>query len=240
MRQFQHHRTNDGLDMPSNGWLCTFNDMMTLLLVFFVLLFSMGTIDGPMLQEFQKALQSGLGVLEAGYPAATDAPRQHSRPSSDGRQSPDDQTMKKMVARMAERINQGAQIPLVKVGGQGQIMMDNNLLFAFGKADLNPAGESLLRRLADEFRQIPHLIRIEGHTDNIPIRTVEFPSNWELSTARAVRVVKYLINHGRIAPARLMAAGYAASKPLQPNTSPSHRAANRRVEIVLLKGKANE
>lgn len=87
------------------------------------------------------------------------------------------------------------------------------------------------------FRKIPYGIRIEGHTDNISIQTVQYPSNRELSTARAVNVVKYLTRHGRIAPQRLSAAGNAHAKPVLPNTSHANRARNRRVEIVLLKGK---
>ena len=77
-------------------------------------------------------------------------------------------------------------------------------------------------------------IRIEGHTDNVPISNEQFSSNWELSTARAVNVVKYFISEGGIPPERLSAAGYADSKPLSPNVSDHNREINRRVEVVLM------
>jgi chemotaxis protein MotB len=82
---------------------------------------------------------------------------------------------------------------------------------------------------------MPYPIRVEGHTDNVPIHTKRFPSNWELSTIRAVNVLKYFANEGRIDPRRLSAVGYGESKPLVANNSPRDRAKNRRVEIVLLK-----
>lgn len=78
-------------------------------------------------------------------------------------------------------------------------------------------------------------VRVEGHTDNVPIFTERFDSNWELSTARAVRIVKYLIQEGNIAPGRLSAVGYGELRPLVQNDTPEHRARNRRVEIVLVK-----
>ena len=197
-----------------------------------------------MLKTLQKALQSGLGVLEEGHLAAADEsedrrvpPTEAMRHQTASSENSAERTVKDMVIRMAQRINQGADRPLVRVGRQGQIMMENHLLFALGRADLNPDGMLLLRRLAGEFQNIPHNIRIEGHTDNIPIQTSRYPSNWELSTARAVRVVKYLANQGGIAPSRLMAAGYADVRPVRPNTSALNRAGNRRVEFFLLKGK---
>ncbi len=244
MRTLRRHTHIDELELPGNAWLCTFNDMMTLLLVFFVLLFSMGTIDGPLLKNMQQSLQNGLGVLANGKPAA-DRDDQELTPtapatrfSKTGKATiPDDSTVREMTVRIAERINRLEGTQRIKIGAKGQLIMDNSLLFSFGKAELNPEGLAILRRLAQELQAIPNRIRIEGHSDNIPIRTEQYPSNWELSTARAVNVVKYMAGPGRIAPERLAAAGYADVKPLQPNSSPSNRALNRRVEIVLLKGK---
>jgi chemotaxis protein MotB len=82
---------------------------------------------------------------------------------------------------------------------------------------------------------MPYPIRVEGHTDNVPIYTKRFPSNWELSTVRAVNVLKYFADAGGIDPRRLSAVGYGESKPLVANISPQSRAKNRRVEIVLIK-----
>lgn len=240
----RQHFIEDNEDPPASGWLCTFNDMMTLLLVFFVLLFSMGTVDGPMMQNFQKALQSGLGVLGKGSQIAAEDTREkpsHRAKSMIHQPAPaldsDEPSLKEWATQMADRINHKAGKPIIQIGEQGQIRMDNQVLFSLGDADLNPNGLPLLKNLSDAFRNTPYGIRVEGHTDNIAIQTAQFPSNWELSIARAVNVVKYLARHGRIAPQRLSAAGYADAKPVLPNTSHANRALNRRVEIVLLKGK---
>lgn len=244
MRTSPRQTIIEEIELRGNTWLCTFNDMMTLLLVFFVLLFSMGTIDGRMLKNMQQSLQNGLGVLDNGKPTAdrsapetTSAVSKRSPSTANKAALSDDSTVWETAARIVERINLLEGTQRIKIGAKGQILMDNSVMFSFGKAELNPNGLGILRHLAQELKAIPHRIRIEGHTDNIPIQTGRYPSNWELSIARAVNVVKYLAGAGHIAPERLAAAGYADIKPLQPNTSPSNRALNRRVEIVLLKGK---
>ena len=88
--------------------------------------------------------------------------------------------------------------------------------------------------MADQLRPLPNQIRVEGHTDDVPIHTPLFASNWELSTARATTVVQLLIEAGGLDPARLAAAGYAEYRPRLPNDSSDHRARNRRVDIVVL------
>jgi len=244
MKARRRHIAENDFDLPKSGWLVTFNDMMTLLLVFFVLLFSMGTIDGPMVKHFQKSLQSGLGVLNKGQMVAAENETTTSPAwtTAGPTKSPKDAlapgvSTKELAARIVERINQKEGLQRLDIGDQGQIRLNNNILFSFGEAQLNPDGLNVLRLLAEELQPVSHSIRVEGHTDNVPIRTAQYPSNWELSTARAVNVVKYLSGRGNLNPGRLSAAGYADAKPLRPNTSSENRAGNRRVELVLLKGK---
>ena len=105
--------------------------------------------------------------------------------------------------------------------------------FPTGKADLTPAAQHVVTKLADLLRSRPVAIRVEGHTDDRPIRTTKYESNWELSTARASRVVMFLIEQGGIAPDRLSAAGYGEYRPKVPNESEPSRARNRRVDIVV-------
>ena len=185
MRTQRRHRKEDHFELPDNGWLVTFNDMMTLLLVFFVLLFSMGDIDGPMVKHFQKSLQSGLGLLLQGRPIADQENKasininktmaDHPKRENDIAKAHSPQAL---AARMVERINAQEGAQRLKMGKKGQILMDNRILFPFGKADLNPGAVSLLSRLAEELRMVSNGIRVEGHTDNIPIRTAHYPSNW--------------------------------------------------------------
>lgn len=108
----------------------------------------------------------------------------------------------------------------------------DNLLFASGQAELMYEGRELISQLTDILHQFPGEISIEGHTDNVPINTTRFPSNWELSSARAISVLLFLEQEG-IADTRMRAIGYADTRPLQANNSDQNRAANRRVELIL-------
>jgi chemotaxis protein MotB len=106
--------------------------------------------------------------------------------------------------------------------------------FAPGRAELQSSARRVLLMLANALGRVTNLIRVEGHTDDVPIHTPLFASNWELSTARATRVVQFLVEQGHLDPARLSAAGYGEYHPRVPNTSPELRARNRRVDIVVL------
>ena len=227
----------------SAGWLTTFNDLVTLLMVFFVLLFTMGSMDHRLMKEFQFALQSGLGILEAGSMASvavqqplTPVAQQGGSTRSIDASTPEDGSVEAKVTMEAVLEEFAAQRGVnVKYSKDGvQISYEDGLFFNFGKADINPGGTDYLEKLAQAINKLPFAVRVEGHTDNVPIHTSRFPSNWELSIARAVSVVKYFIDVGKINPRRLSAVGYGDSKPLVPNDAPAARAKNRRVEIVLV------
>ncbi|HET8539232.1 MAG TPA: OmpA family protein [Anaeromyxobacter sp.] len=115
------------------------------------------------------------------------------------------------------------------------IRMKSAILFSEAQAALTPKAESVLAGLAPLLAKAPSRLRVEGHTDDVPIRSALFPSNWELSTARAISVIQYLEDHG-IARDRLSVAGYGEFHPFVPNDSAERRALNRRVEIVVLGG----
>ena len=115
-----------------------------------------------------------------------------------------------------------------------RLSFEDQVLFDFGKATINPAGFIFLDTIANTLDKIPYAVRVEGHTDNVPIQTRRFPSNWELSVARAVSVVKYFAEVSNIDPQRLSAVGYGESRPVAANDTLPSRAKNRRVEILLL------
>jgi chemotaxis protein MotB len=106
--------------------------------------------------------------------------------------------------------------------------------FPAGRSELSAAARAVMLDLARELQALPNFIRVEGHTDDLPIHTPQFASNWELSTARATTVVRFLIEAGGLDPARLAAAGYAEYRPRVANDTPETRARNRRVDIVVL------
>lgn len=226
----------------SAGWLTTFNDLMTLLMVFFVLLFTMGTINNNMIMEFQNALQSGLGILGAGSRVSI-AVQQSPSPVTRQRQSTQAENETALedepagAAAIDEALGEFAVQPGVNVRKTKEgvhISFADGLFFNFGRSDINAGGFAFLDKMVLLIHKISYSVRVEGHTDNVPIHTDRFPSNWELSVARAVSVVKYFVDVGKINPQRLSAVGYGKSRPLVSNNSPAGRAKNRRVEIVLV------
>jgi chemotaxis protein MotB len=111
------------------------------------------------------------------------------------------------------------------------------VLFDLGTAEISPKAFPLLNKIGSIISKSSYLVRIEGHTDNLPIHTERFPSNWELSATRAVNVLRYFIEKEKIPPERLSAVGYGEFQPLLPNDSPQHRARNRRMEIIFVGAK---
>jgi chemotaxis protein MotB len=227
----------------SVGWLTTFNDLVTLLMVFFVLLFTMSTIDTKKMQDFQYALQSGLGILEAGKMVSisvrqTQPVNDMSHVMTQAEEVHDNENEVKPGGKLADQIRQLMESGLniqVKHTQQGtRLSFEDQVLFDFGKATINPAGFAFLDTIAKALKRVTYAVRVEGHTDNVPIQTKRFPSNWELSVARAVNVVKYFAEVSNINPQRLSAVGYGESRPVASNDIPTERAKNRRVEILLL------
>jgi chemotaxis protein MotB len=116
----------------------------------------------------------------------------------------------------------------------------DNLLFPRGDADLRPPALAILGKVAGLLKGIPNAITVEGHTCDLPISTERFPSNWELSAARACSVARYLVDKQGLDPKRLAAAGYGESRPVAPNDSEDGRVRNRRVNLVILAHAASE
>jgi chemotaxis protein MotB len=114
------------------------------------------------------------------------------------------------------------------------ISLPEEATFKVGSADVTTDARGLVTRVVDSLKNQPNALRIEGHTDDVPIRTAKYDSNWELSTARAGRVVAWMVQDLGFDPARLSAAGYGEFHPRSPNDTPANRARNRRVDIVIL------
>lgn len=141
-------------------------------------------------------------------------------------------TFRNLVNKLRAMIDAG-QLKVVIRDGRMIIALPNDILFASGKTDVKADGKEALAKVAQVLITVPdrHFL-VAGHTDDLPIKTARFPSNWELSTARAVEVVKFLVQNG-MDPRVLAATGYAQFDPVVPNDSDASRAQNRRIEIVL-------
>lgn len=141
-------------------------------------------------------------------------------------------TYRNLIAKLRSMIDSG-QLKVVTREGRMIIALPNDILFDSGRTDVKPEGKAALGKVAQVLATVgDRNFLVAGHTDNVPIRTEQFPSNWELSTRRAVEVVHYLISQG-MNPKVLAAAGYGEFDPIAPNDTPEHRAQNRRIEIVL-------
>lgn len=221
--------------------MTTYSDMVTLLLVFFVLLFSFSVINVVKFQRFLASFQ-GIGILERG----TDI-LQETEPTPNPYAEAEPNFIDPAALAQAREIMetyQSVQNFLAQNGledmvevryEEGGVALDikERILFDSGKADLKPEAMVVLDKLATFLDKLPNSIRVEGHTDNRPINTPEFPSNWELSAARAIRVIRYFIEKHGLEPARFTAVGHGEYRPLVPNDSPENMAQNRRVVILL-------
>jgi len=218
----------DPLNSAPN-WMVTFGDMVTLILTFFVLLLSFANVDA---KKFEMASSSLRGVL-----GALDNQRTPFFREGDGPQTYDllNRTAGAVRIRELNRKLQemGMQNKVIVTGTADGVMirMGDRILFDEGKADIIAGAKPILNIIAEAVKDDAGRIMVAGHTDIIPIHTEKFPSNWELSSARAVEVVRYFIDNAGIAPQVLAAVGYSEYVPLVPNNTPENRQINRRVEF---------
>jgi len=217
------------------AWLTTFNDLMTLLMVFFVMIFTMSSIDVKKLEDFSHALRAGLGILEEGQRVTVGVIEppipSHVKMTI---QEEIEKEVPDEIQDLVESFDSEPEISATYTKKGVLITLSNTILFQLGMADINLESFPVLDKIAAIISKMSESVRVEGHTDNIPVvHSKRFPSNWELSIKRAVNVVKYFVEVGEIPPQRLSAVGYGESKPLFPNDTKEHRAGNRRVEILL-------
>ncbi|WP_338834043.1 Motility protein B [Moorella humiferrea] len=226
-------------------WLLTYSDLITLLMIFFVVMYSISSLNAQKMAALASSLaQAFLGAPasgifpEGGLPSLV-AGTEPAMDSGTGLENNEELTELAGVKANLERyITQEGlqdQITLTNQERGLVVSMYDTILFPRGSAELTPEARALLRQIGRALAGLPNYLRIEGHTDNLPIHTNLYPSNWELSTARAISVVKVLINDAGINPERLSATGYGEYRPVAPNDGETNMAKNRRVDIVILK-----
>ncbi|MBW2107795.1 MAG: OmpA family protein [Deltaproteobacteria bacterium] len=238
---------------PAGGWLVTYADLMTLLLTFFVLLFSISSMN---LEKFKRALAAIQVSLGEKHPPVhlLDIIEDKAHPmnlvkadgESETKPAGQNIALENLIGLKSRDLYRDVQhlihkqkasdhIIVSMEGSKVIIRVTGQVLFESGIAILNPRASPILDDICQIIKQYPeYRLRIEGHSDDIPISTPQFPSNWELSAVRATTVLRYLIDRG-ISPRRLTATGYGSLLPLVPNTTEANRARNRRVEFVLEK-----
>ncbi len=218
-------------------WLLTYADLITLLMVFFVLLFSMSTINATKFQALAGSLQRAFNVnvttAQQTNPIATSsgsAPINVLEQQNFG-------SINQIIQQFATTNNVPSNQISAQITKEGiAITISGVLLFYNGTNQIKPDGITLLQQLGPTLANIPNAIRVEGHTDNVPISSPIYPTNWELSAARAVAVTRYLAEVENIAPNRLSAVGFGQYQPIVPNDTRAHQEMNRRAVIVILYG----
>lgn len=222
------------------GWLVTYADLVTLLLVFFVLLYAISSAEQARFISALKAIKSQMenNAIFAKHVDMFDFPdygnQLISLEEKTGLMSRQDSLVRD-VNRFITQNNDSNDLNTFIRMGKIIIRLDGNYVFEQGSAELNKGFIPVLQRLLDIMYAYPdYILNIKGHTDDAPISTEKYQSNWELSSARATEVLKYLIKNG-VEPERLTATGYGSTLPLVSNSSPENREKNRRVEFVLEK-----
>jgi len=237
-------------------WLVSYADFITLLFAVFVVLYAMGQTDKKKTEEVIASLQSSFGLATIG---AT-APKMNVIPSKpisimpslkpELSITPAGRTGRGQARTRAEekdfrQIKSSIEAYLVKQGAQNKVSLNitrRGLIvslkeagfFDSGQSQIKPEAYELINTISEVMTQYNNPLRVEGHTDNVPISSAQFPSNWELSTARATNGLKYLIKHFEVDPDKISATGYAEFRPIADNASPDGRAKNRRVDLVML------
>lgn len=234
----KRRRDNNNDQAPGSPlWMTTYGDLMTQLLIFFVLLFSLSSVDTQKFDLAMTSLQGSLGIIYGGKTL------QEGEFIEEGEmgQSPVSELEHRQFLELEKKIEDvisqndlnGVQVNMDERGIT--ISFTEGVLFDSGKAYIKDNEKVILDKIAPILKESQHQIRVEGHTDNRPIHTAEFPSNWELSTTRAVNVIRYFIEKHNMSPYILSASGYSEYRPIAPNDTENHRALNRRVDIIILK-----
>jgi chemotaxis protein MotB len=220
-------------------WLVSYADFITLLFAFFVVLYASSKADQRKQAQFAQAVDAAFNALGlfpenghgkgAAMAQVIDDPQMPQEQTQQDLKHIRDQLQKKLGKELA------ANTIAMQLGHDGLVISLREAgFFDSGAATPHPSSIAAIGKIAKELAGTPYNLRIEGHTDNVPIHNGQFDTNWELSTARATRIARIFIENFGIAPARLSASGYAEYHPIASNDTAEGRAQNRRVDIIVL------
>ncbi|MCA1906649.1 MAG: OmpA family protein [Desulfarculus sp.] len=239
-------------------WMATFSDLCTLLLTFFVLLLTFANMDVQKFREMLGSVQNAFGVqtmVKGEYQAAiSPQPAQHPTPGDPGgfratapslttapppgmSEAATEAEAEGMAQQVRELVRSSGMGDMVDVNASSRgvrLRVKGKILFEPGQAQVLDGAKKFLDGIVQVMNRHSFYLTVEGHTDSTPISTAQFPSNWELSAARATAVLRYLVGRG-VSENRVSAIGYASNYPLASNSSEDGRNQNRRVEFVFTK-----
>lgn len=219
-------------------WLVSYADFITLLFAFFVVMYSISSVNEGKFRTVSDSIKAALNPVVS--PSSTSLPftiGQNKaltvKPTLESAKEPAVRRLRQIMRSLKNETH--LEIIQLKELTNGDIVLTlpDTVLFRNGESALRPQARPFLQAIGEVLIELDRHVRVEGHTDNVPISTVQFPSNWELSATRAVTVVRTLSEQYGVQADHLTALGHADSSPLTDNLTPEHRAQNRRVEIVV-------
>lgn len=226
------------------SWLLPYSDLLTLLLALFIVMFAMGQVDKAKFEkvreQFNMIFAGGSGVLEKDGSSILPLQIQNIQETSAAINSSEveEDRMASIKKRIEEEIEKNGYSDKVKVvlNKEGlEITIQDAILFNSGEAEVLKGVSPMLQQISSTLSGLDNSIKIVGHTDNVPIRTDKFRSNWDLSTMRAINVLNFMVEQGELNPERFSVQGYGQYSPKFDNLTPDGRAKNRRVEIFLIR-----
>jgi chemotaxis protein MotB len=225
------------------AWLLPYSDLMTLLLAVFIVLFAVSNIDKA--KSEQMAAEFSEQMMNQSYNAASAVKVPDATPTGAAIQKIESEKdkMEALKAELDAKLEKDNLTASVKtsIDERGLVISLNNAIFFDpGSAELKKDAEKTLLEIANTISVMNNYIRVEGHTDNVPMNSTVYRSNWDLSAARAANMVRLLTEHTTIPPERLIAVGYGEYRPVADNSTEEGRTKNRRIDIIVLREKYND
>lgn len=214
-----------------NRWVISYADFVTMLLALFMVMYAISVNDTKQLSSALKKTFGVEQIQQEEQKSETITPEIAKTPT------PEQDSTQELYEILNKKFTDDTSLSVVKEKRGIIIRINDTMLFDEGSAIIKSDAKSTLNKITTELNTIENPIIIEGHTDSTPIKNQQYPSNWELSTARATNIIKYLTENKLISPTRLSAVGYGEYMPISENISPQGRAKNRRVDIIVLSSK---
>ena len=239
------HRGEAHEEHMDESWLIPYADLLTLLLALFIVLYASSNVDqekfNAMAEKWQEVIERSVGAGMTYIPMLVPDAGE-TAPPEEGEGATEQESMLAMQAMIEQYLaEQGIESQVTtSIDDRGLVIsMNDAILFDPGSGVIKPEYRDVLIKIGETINRLNNYIRVEGHTDNIPESSMMYPTNWELSGARAASVVRLFIDESHIDPYKLMAAQYGEFRPIADNSTPEGRSKNRRVDIIILNSMYN-
>ncbi|MDI6800536.1 MAG: OmpA family protein [Thermodesulfovibrionales bacterium] len=210
----------------ADRWVVSYADFITLLFAFFTTMYAISNVDVGKLERFE-------GSMRASFKVTDTAPMSRSVIEGIRPINYEALQLEKELKSIFDKFDKIEGVNVITNENGVLLSFADSVLFDHGSSEIKDEAKLLFSSVMPVINKAQHRIIVEGHTDNIPIKSPKYPSNWELSTARATSVLVYFLQQGNVSPERLSASGYGEYRPVASNATPEGRARNRRVDILL-------